>query len=104
MCDRKEVVSVLGEHPSPYAMTSRVSQDYILWPLLFIAYVNDVDASIHHLTLLKYANNMNLYIDLLRSCAQQKHSFLQDDLNSLQRWLDQWQLRLAAEKYKVVHL
>jgi hypothetical protein len=103
LCGRMEVVSILGEYSSPYVMASGVPQGSVLGPLLFVAYVNDVDDSIHHATLLKYADDMKLYIDLHSSGAQHQHLLLQDDLDSLQRWLDDWQLHLAPEKCKVVH-
>ena len=103
LCGRTEVVSVLGERSDPYCMTSGVPQGSVLGPLLFVAYVNDVDEVIRHATLLKYADDMKLYIQLERSDSNGQHSLLQDDLNSLQQWLDQWQLRLAPDKCKVVH-
>ena len=103
LCARTEVVTVLGEQSTPYPMTSGVPQGSVLGPLLFVAYVNDVDNVIHHATLLKYADDMKLYMELEHSDCHKQHSLLQDDLNSLQQWLDQWQLRLAPEKCKVVH-
>ena len=104
LCARTEVVSIIGERSDPYLMTSGVPQGSVLGPLLFVAYVNDVDDVIYHATLLKYADDMKLYIQLERSANQEhQHSLLQDDLNSLQHWLDQWRLRLAPDKCKVVH-
>ena len=101
LCGRKEVVCVLGERSTPYTMASGVPQGSVLGPLLFVAYVNDVDTCINRATLLKYADDMKIYIELQRT--QQQYSLLQDDLNSLQRWLEDWQLRLAPEKCKVMH-
>ena len=100
---RIEIVSVSGEHSLPYSMISGVPQGSVLGPLLFVAFLNDMDDAIEHSSLLKYADDIKVFIEIKHDHVLQCQSFLQSDLNGLQRWLETWGLCLSPEKCKILH-
>ena len=47
-------------------MLSGVPHGSFLGPILFIAYINDVDDAVHNSHILKYADDAKIYIELKR--------------------------------------
>ena len=75
-------------------MTSGVPQGTVLAPLLFLCYINDLPELVSCCCRL-YADDVLLY-KVIRSdedCAS-----LQSDLDVLQKWADDWQMRFNALK------
>ena len=75
-------------------VTSGVRQGYILGPLLFLLYVNDIPDAVSS-TAKMFADDTKLYheIDNIGDCET-----LQQDLNSLSVWSKPWLLEFNAEK------
>eukprot|EP00106_Octopus_bimaculoides_P013834 XP_014781276.1 PREDICTED: RNA-directed DNA polymerase from mobile element jockey-like [Octopus bimaculoides] len=94
---------VLGHHSAVYEMTFGVPQESILGPLLFVDYINDIDANLKNVTVLKYADDIKLYLGIKRTDSMHYRSFLQSELNTMQKWITDWQLKLAVDKCITMH-
>lgn len=97
-CDRNQSVHVNNHTSAPLPVTSGVPQGSVLDPLLFLIYINDL--------LLHVSSHIRLFAD---DCAiyrainnDSHHSTLQDDLNKVQRWCDDWLMTLSPNKCKVI--
>ena len=101
--DRKEVVTILGHSSVPYKMSSGVPQGSVLGPLLFVAFVNDIDANLEHASMLKYADDIKLSLEIKPSDPAFYHSLLQSDVDKIWKWARDWQLTFALNKCRVVH-
>ena len=98
--DRKMRVGVNGAFSFWTDILSGVPQGSVLGPLLFILFVNDLPDWM--------VNNMRMFADDTKiwrtiSCLSDSDS-LQDDLDKLSVWSDQWLLRFNAAKCKVMHV
>eukprot|EP00106_Octopus_bimaculoides_P021059 XP_014788501.1 PREDICTED: RNA-directed DNA polymerase from mobile element jockey-like [Octopus bimaculoides] len=100
---RKEVVMVLGHYSSPYAMTSGVPQGSVLGSLLFFAYINNISVKLKNVTVLKHADAIKLSLEMKRTDPIRCRSFLQSDLDTMQQWITDWQLKLAVVKCVTMH-
>ena len=74
------VVVVCGKQSFPKPMISGVPQGSCLGPLLFLAYVNDIDKCIHHSKILKYADDIKVYFKI--SKANSKVDFIPTSIGS----------------------
>ncbi|XP_014771465.1 uncharacterized protein LOC106870015 [Octopus bimaculoides] len=101
--DRKEVAMVLGYHSSPYEMTSGVLQGSVRGILLFVAYINDIDTNLRNVTVLKYADDIKLYLEIKRTDRMRYRSYLQSDPDTMLQWVSDWQLKLAVDKCVTMH-
>ena len=72
-------------------MTSGVPQGSVLGPLLFLLYINDLPESVKSQCRL-FADDALLYNDVTNRII------VQDDLNRLQCWADNWQMVFNPKK------
>ena len=80
-------------------MLSGVPQGSCLGPLLFIAYVNDIDSIIGtSYSTLKYADDMKIYRGFSHYNALSESVLLQQDLNQLSKWSKLWKLNFTIPK------
>lgn len=89
---------VNGAHSSTYRATSGVPQGSVLGPLLFSAFVNDVEDVIKHSFLLLYANAIKLFREIGSVTDGAK---LQEDVHSIEIWFLHSRLPLNRRKTKV---
>ena len=80
--DRKEVI-VDGLKSKLKIMKFGVLQGSWLGPLLFIAYVNDMDFCLDYCKIVKYANDVKVYDVMSKNDSAQQSTMMQSDLNKL---------------------
>ena len=103
LTNRKQRVVLNGSCSSWTNVTSGVPQGSVLGPLLFIIFINDIDAAIDtiHCALFKFADDtkgvrcVNSEADALK---------LQQDLDNLFSWSTEWQMLFNLDKCHVLHL
>ena len=83
---------VEGVKSDAYAMTSGVPQGSCIAPLLFFAYVNDIDEYLNFSHILKYADNIKIYKSVNPVDQKSSRIDLQSDLNCRDNWANNWQL------------
>ena len=88
-----------GESSDWYDVVSGVPQGSVLGPLLFIIYVNDIPDHINR-TSQMFADDLKIYHihDLNDSLM------LQNDLNTLADWSEDWLVKFNIAKCMVIHL
>jgi hypothetical protein len=96
---RKQRVVLNGSISEWKSVTSGVPQGSVLGPLLFIIFVNDMDNSVLG-RLLKFADDAKLF-----RCVSDPGGvdMLRDDLASLYKWSEDWQMSFNVDKCKVMH-
>jgi len=72
----------------------------VLGPLLFLLYVNDLPAWIQN-SMKMFADNTKIWRKIEKA---EDSNFLQSDLNSMEEWSDNWQLKFNPDKCKVMHI
>ena len=78
---------------------SGVPQGSVLGPLLFLVFVNDLDEQVSS-HLLKFADDTKLYLPLKNAAS---HATLQEDLNKLCHWSQEWQMLFNVSKCATLH-
>jgi len=100
LSDRKQRVHLNGIYSSWASVLSGIPQGSILGPLLFIIYINDLPDSLNvDSNIFLYADDAKLYRHISTS---QDSSSLQDDINKLANWTNEWLIKLNIKKCKVV--
>ena len=101
--ERYEIVCVNESKSSPKPMTSGVPQGSCIGPLLFIAYVNDIDLQLKHCKMAKYADDIKIYKNFPKHNFNSEVSKIQNDLNAIMEWAADWQLSFNINKCSVLH-
>ena len=92
---------VLGSATSNWSVVnSGVPQGSVLGPLLFVVFINDLLDLVENKTKL-YADDSKIFFSYDNSISTPK--LLQDDLDSLVIWANEWSLELNLSKCKVMH-
>ncbi len=100
--DRVQRVVLNGEASSWEAVLSGMPQGSILGPVLFIVHINDIDLVLKMITLLrKFADDTKLG-QVVGTVEQVQR--LQQALDALITWADQWGMEFNIKKCKVMHM
>jgi Reverse transcriptase (RNA-dependent DNA polymerase)/Endonuclease-reverse transcriptase len=100
--DRKQRVVLNGNVSAWEAVLSGVPQGSVLGPLLFLIFINDLDAAVSLAELLlKFADDTKV-ARVISSDADRLA--LQAALNNLVEWTDKWGMRFNIQKCKVMHV
>ena len=104
LSDRFQQVLIGDSSSSPLPVSSGVPQGSVLGPLLFLIYVNDIDDSLLHWKLFKFADDMKLSLHFPASDTNFSRRFLlQQDLSSIQDWCSKWLLNINCSKCVCLH-
>ena len=98
LANRTQQVVVEGEQSETADVTSGVPQGSVLGPTLFLVYINDILENITS-KLRLFADNTILYQSIRNSSDTRK---LQEDLERLQSWEHQWQMKFNITKCYVL--
>ena len=93
----------LGSAVSKFCeVKSGVPQGSVLGPTLFLIFVNDLPEKITQgSNVFMYADDTKLFNTFNRD---NQTLTLQNDLDSVSAWMEEWQLKLNADKCKIVHI
>ena len=97
---RRQRVIVNGSKSLWTRSTNGIPQGSVLGPLLFVCYVNDMPENITS-TAYMFADDTNVYRNINTHIDR---DVLQSDLSRLEDWSRKLQLRLNADKCKVLHI
>src|SRR2546426_11985039 len=98
--NRRQKVCIDGDSSDWANVTSVVSQGSVLGPVLFLIYINDIDADLIS-TIGKFADDTKMCKSVSSTEGVQK---LRDDLTKLGNWANDWQMSFNTEKCSVIHL
>ena len=100
--ERKQRVVLNGKTSNWELVLSGVPQGSVLGPLLFIIYVNPLDDII-----LNLANIVSKYADDTKVGSMieddEDHNKLQEALDKINQWAEDWQMKFNEDKCKVIH-
>ena len=94
LSNRQQRVVINGECSNWAHVASGVPQGSVLGPILFIIYINDLDADIMS-NISKFADDTKL--------GNRDSLTLQNDLNKIINWSKTWQMKFNTDKCKVIH-
>ena len=93
-------MTVEGGKSSWTTVHSGVPQGSVLGPLLFPIYINDLDDTVGS-NILKFADDTKIFRKVR---SGQDSQVLQEDLDSLVRWSEKWQMLFNQDKCKCLHI
>ena len=102
LCHRTQCVRVNSHLTSFLDVGSGIGQGTILGPLLFILFLNDMSTCLTPSATLKlFADDAKLYSV---SESEINRLSLQENLNNIHQYMNQWQLRINPDKCECLHL
>ena len=90
---------VLEGKSSSVPVLSGVPQGSVLYPVLFLIYINYLPEYVSNSTVRLFADDTLLYLTIHKSSDCDK---LQEHLNNLERWESDWQISFHPEKCEVI--
>ena len=88
LSNRKQIVRLNQTFSESLPVTSGVIQGTVLGPTLFNIFINSIDCSLEHCSILKYADDLRIYLSSSKSQANlltlQRH--VQNDIDNLSHW------------------
>ena len=89
--------------PSTFASLNRgVPQGSLLWPLLFLWYINDIGNGFYHEFHLIYANDLQVYVTFPLAELQRYVHLMKDHANLIRNWVTDNRLTLSLTKTKAI--
>ena len=99
LAERRQCVVINGKRFAWEKVISGIPQGSVLGPILFVIYINDLpDVLKGHVKM--FADDTKVFTHIR---DQKDSDILQEDLDSLSKWSDRWQLRFNVEKCGIMH-
>ena len=99
LSNRNQRVVLNGKFSEWASVTSGVPQGSVLGPVLFLIYINDIDENIRN-HILKFADDTKVFGP---SSTDEDTNSVQNDLQTLMKWSEDWQMLFNADKCKSIH-
>ena len=96
----KQFVSITGFESSTSSITCGVLKGFVLGPLLFLIYINDLHVPIKHCKVHHFANDTNLLI--INKSLKRLNKLLNIDLKNLTNWLNANKISLNVSKTELI--
>jgi hypothetical protein len=100
LSSRRQKVSINKEFSGWKNVTSGVPQGSVLGPVLFLIYINDIDCDL--------VSKFKKFADDTKLCKGVKNIedvvSLQNDLDKLHQWSEDWQMQFNVDKCSVIHV
>ncbi|MBA5248939.1 MAG: hypothetical protein FE834_05320 [Gammaproteobacteria bacterium] len=100
LSNRRQRVIVNGKPSGWCSVKSGIPQGSVLGPVLFVIYINDLPEVVHSMVQM-FADDTKVFRRMEKGSDSRD---LQKDLNNMQKWSSDWQLKFNASKCKVMHL
>lgn len=100
LAGRRQRVVVDAEYSNWSKVKSGVPQGSVLGPILFLIYINDLDENIKS-KINKFADDCKLGKTV---SSKEDVEILRQDLESLSKWAEAWQMNFNIDKCSVMHL
>ena len=81
-------------------VTSGIPQGSVIGPVVFLAYINDIATGVRS-SMRLFADDSKVYRIIYEENNEEK---LQCDLNTLQKWSENWQLHFYPDKCEVLRV
>ena len=94
LSNRKQRVSVNGALSDITYVTSGVPQGFVLGPIRFLLYINDINENVQS-SIRLFADDSIIYRNINSNID---HQILQTDLAELEKWSDKWQMQFNLSK------
>ena len=100
LTNRSQVVGINRSLSKSLPVTSGVIQGSVLGPTLFNIFVNDLDKSISHCKILKYADDTRIFLaaDKSLQSVNNLHRMVQEDIDNVAKWSLDSGLKLNISK------
>ncbi len=99
LSNRTQQVLLDGESSDIGEVTSGVPQGTVLGPILFLIFINDLPEYVHHSTVRLFADDAILQKEIH---SNQDAILLQEDIDAVQRWEQDWQMQFNPSKCEVL--
>jgi len=100
LTNRRQRVCIKGVMSGWMRVLSGVPQGSVLWTLLFLVHINDLDTGLIN-KLHKFADDTKVFGKVTDGSARES---ILEDLNRLVNWADRWKMEFNVKKCKLMHV
>ncbi len=100
LSNRKHRVVKNGTASDWASVTSGVPQGFVLGPVLFIIYINDIDVGLNNF-ISKFADDTKIGHSIV---DERDRLNLQEDLRNITLWSEKWEMPFNVNKCHILHV